>query len=420
MLLTKLGERLLWLRAADYVARYRTTLIGVAGSAYTTLAQHAIATALRTHRKVRQAEHYSTSPIDVVHAILGVDAAAGRHLWLRLLTGSRIRELREEEPDSIVTALPTTRPGDIDTAASRLPFSLGVITNIHTAHLSLFGSKDMLAHEVSSLIASLPQSGYAILNADDPAVYDLRQQTKAQVILFGNSSPATVRLRRCERLSSFGLACEVALHNKIHELYLPHIVARQQLEAILAALATTVAAGGDVAAAIQQLRKVVPPPGQLRLLPGAGDSLILDDSYDATPESMLAALNTLDELSAPRSLGGSRHIHRRIAILGDIVDLGGATAEQHERIGQAAAQSAHVVVVVGEAMRAAGAQALRDGADVHHFDSSRDVGKWLASFLKSSDLVLVSGSRAMHMEETVHRLLANPEKDAHLLVSAAR
>lgn len=414
-----LGKRILWLRARDYLRRYQPKLIGVAGSAYTTVTQNAIAAALKPHHRVRQAEQFVSSPIDVAYAVLGMQSAAHRHWWPRILAGSRIRELREEEPEIIITDLPLMKPGDIDTVATALPFAMSVVTTVHTAHMSLFTNKETIAHEIASIVTVVPPEGYVILNADDALVAAMQQHTKAHILSFGNAAGATVSLRRHERLASYGLTCEVAMKGKLYELYLPHIIGRHQLPAILAALAVTVALDSNSADALQHLSNLIPPPGQLRLLDGIKGSRILDDSYDATPESMIDALTTLHEIHATRSLGGDRRIGRRIAILGDVIDAGATSQRLLTEIGQRAAASASIVIAVGETTRTAGAEALRVGADVHHFTSSSDVGKWLAPFLKEGDCVLVCGSRIARMEKVVRRLLANPDKDAHLLVSGA-
>jgi UDP-N-acetylmuramoyl-tripeptide--D-alanyl-D-alanine ligase len=423
MIWDSLGNRILWLRARDFVRRYEPTLIGITGSTSTALVRRATAAVLTAHHKIRESPAYSTLPLQIVHTILGIDTAAQRYWWLPLLTRSRLREFAEKEPTAIVVDLPVKRPGDIDILATRLPFSYGMITNIHSVPLSLFSRKDILAHEAASLIVNVPKTGYAILNSDDPVVYEMRKRTAAKVVLFGTSKNAAVRLTRSERLSSFGLACEVIVNGKIYELHLPHIIGRHQASAFLAALAVATTMNTNITDALTRLRKLDPPPGQLCLLRGVNNTLLMDDSYDATPESMMDALATLQEVgTTPAShragLGGQRAIHRRIAIIGDIADIGAESQKWYEKIGAQAGKAAHVVIAVGEEISAAGAEALRAGADVHHFKSSRDVSKWLAPYLKQGDLVLVCGSRGIRMEETVRELLADPEKDAHLLVNA--
>ena len=402
----KLGKLILWQRASDYVKRYHPKLIGITGSTGKTMTKEAIALALGDNPALRISPLSYNTPIGVALSILGIKRQATTAGWLRLLVGSRTKELIEKEPNIIVLELGADRPGDIDFFARKLPFTIGVITNVRSTHLRLFVNKEMVAHEKMSLIADLPKDGYAILNADDTLVADMAKHTKANVIYFGEADRADVRLRRAQRLTNLGFACELLIQGRVYELHLPAIIARYQLTNILAALSVVVAIKGNINQAIKRLPKLVPPPGRMRLLKGVNNSRLIDDSYNASPESTLAALNTLAEL--PLQSAASKK-PRRIAILGDMLDLGGVSVKWHKKIGRHAADIADVLVMVGENMRHAGASALKtnDATDIHHFDNSRNVGKWLKDYIHAGDLVLIKGSRDMHMEEVVKRLAAN-------------
>lgn len=393
----QLGQRILWQRARDYLNRYRPLIIGIAGSTGKTMTKDAIKLSLEADLHVRAAAGSYNTPIGVALNLLGLTARQARRHWIRLLAGSRIKELTEEEPNLIILELGADRPGDIDFLANKLPFTIGVVTNVQSTHLRLFSNLDMVAHEMMSLVVDLPPTGHAVLNADDPQVSGMVEHSRAPAIFFGEGKGADVRLLRAQRLNSHGFACEIAIAGAIHELHLPHVVARHQLSNVLAALAVAVALEANIKEAFRRLPALLPPPGRMRLLAGRNGSRLLDDSYSASPESTLAALATLLELPA----------RRRIAILGDMLDLGLQSLPYHQQIGRRAAQVSDVLVTVGDDMRAAAGSALNtDDTDVHHFDDSRDVGKWLASFLKEGDLVLIKGSRDMRMEEVTKRLLS--------------
>jgi UDP-N-acetylmuramoyl-tripeptide--D-alanyl-D-alanine ligase len=132
----------------------------------------------------------------------------------------------------------------------------------------------------------------------------------------------------------------------------------------------------------------------MNIVSALGGGRILDDSANATPESLMHALETLRALPSAR----------RIAVIGDIANLGRTTERIHRQIGRLAAQTASMVIAVGLDMRWAGGEALQAGSDVHHFDTADEVGKWLGDFLQADDTILVSGGRAMHMEQVVERL----------------
>ena len=395
------------MRASDFVRKYKPLLIGVTGSTGKTLTKEAIALALKDDRRVRASHGNYNTPIGVALSVLGVQAAADRRGWMRLLTGSLLREIGEKEPDTIVLELGADRPGDIDALVQKLPFTIGVVTNIGSAHLDYFGSKEMVAHEKMSLLVSLPGNGTAIMNADEPLVMAMKDHIQAKAIFFGEAGHADVRLGRAQRVGLKGFSGEVQVQGTSYEFFLPHILARHQITSFLAALAVARALKVDIRQAIGNLRSLTPPPGRMRIFDGLKGSIIIDDSYNASPEATLAALKTLAALPG----------RRKIAILGDMLELGPKSIYWHNQVGGKVAEVAHVFVAVGEEMRRAQAKALETkGIDTHHFPASRDVGKWLRDHLKEGDVVLVKGSRAMAMEKVVERLLANPERDKGNLV----
>jgi len=401
----KIGQRILMRRARDYLRRYQPTLLGITGSTNQNIVRSAIDAALADKSMVRAALG-SHSRSDVAQAILGVNKHQTGRSWFNQLISSRIREMAEDEPSIIVLELAADQPGQVDDMARTFPFNIGVVTNVQSSSLHLFTSLDLVAHEHTSLITALPPNGVACLNVDDPHVAGMSEHTKAQVIWYGQTAGSDVQLLRTQRLNG-GHASELRIHGRPFELNLPHIIAAQQLSAVLAAVAALVALKVNLKEALLNLGGLIPPPGSMRKLAGRANAQLLDDSLDATPESMIMNLGTLSEMPA----------QRRLAILGDIKNLGTKRSSWHQAIGQSAAQSADVLIAVGENMREAGAVALKSGScDVHQFMDARDVGKWIGDFLKEGDLVLISGSRAMHMEEVVKRLLADPVKDANQLV----
>lgn len=394
----KIGEKILWLRVKRYVARHKPLLVGVTGSFGKTMTKDAIAKALSRHHRVRASRESYNTPIGVALSILGVERARSRFGWVRLLASSRFRELAEDpEPDVLVLELGADRPGDIDFFARELPFRVGVITGVGSAHLEYFVEKENVAHEKMSLALSLSREGIAVLNFDDPLVREMASHiTRARVVSYGTREDADVRLVRAHRLGVKGFAVEIDSAGVRIEGTVPHIAARHQLMSIMAALAVAHALGLDVQKAFGRVRELTSPPGRMQVLPGKGGAIILDDTYNAPPEAVVAALNTL----------GSMQGKRKIAILGDMLELGAHAIAWHKDVGRQVAAIADVFVGVGPTMKHAQASALTSGEkiDCHHFDDSRDAGTWLAPFLKEGDIVLVKGSRAMRMEYVVQRL----------------
>jgi len=395
----KLGKRILWRKAQDYLTRYKPMVIAVTGSTGKTTTKQAIALALGDERRVHAGQSSYNTPVGVALSILGVNAPSSNKDWYRMLTRSLVRELAREEPDTLVLEFGADQPGDIDWLASHVSVNIGVVTNVGTTHTAKFVDKETVAHEKTSLVVTVQEDGVVILNTDDPLVAAMAERAKAKVITFGEREDADVQLVRLKRLASLGLALEVKVGGRQYELHLKNIIAKHQVDSVLAALAVAQVVLKDVGEAVQRLQALKPPAGRMRLLKGKNKSIVIDDTYNASPESTMAALKTLQAIPASR----------RIAILGDMLDLGGESISAHKQVGKRAGEVADMVMVVGEQMRGAGAEAVAAGADVHQFQDSRDVGKWLETYLRDGDVVLVKGSRLMAMEKAAKRLVDKSE-----------
>lgn len=391
----RFGERILWRRTQDYLATYKPLVVGVAGSAHLPLTQEAVRSTLALTCNVYAPKITGTATLDVALTILGVESLSAQAGWFKLLTGSLIREIKEPEADTLVLELATHRPGDMDFLATLLPVDVAIVTNIDSTATQYFGSKEFVAHEVMPLVVSLKAKGLAILNADDPLILGMSEHTKARVVTFGHSPKADVKLMRATRLSSGGFVSEIMVGGKMYELHQKHLLSRRQLETSLAALALAHAMNSDMAQTVARLAALTPPAGCLKQETLRHSAAILDDSREASPESMMAALETLRALPA----------RRKIAVLGDIGELGGESVLVHRTVGHLTGQVAQVAIFVGYNMREAGKRALSAGIDMHHFDQAADVGKWLEDFLHEGDLVLICGGREMQMGEIVRRLL---------------
>lgn len=397
------GEKIVWQRAQEYLATYKPTLIGVTGSSGKTLVLKAIEKILEDDQHIRAVDLADGSLSSIAAGILGSHPSAKKS-WFRNLIGSKVGEIAQAEPTTILLELNAQNPGDIDRVARSLPFTYAVVINAEATNTDIFISKSMVAQELMSLPASLQKEGTAILNIDDPNIADMGQRLRCQKITFGLSQKADIQLIRADRISLKGFIGQIAVKGKQYEFTSQHLVSRHQLYAILAALGVVVAQGGNVQNALNNVRTLPLPKGHLNIIEGKNNSTILDDSHGATPQSMHNALKTLAAL--PSDMPRSKEISpRRIAILGDITHLGSQDIAVHQEIGEVAAKMCHVFIAVGESMKHAQAAALQHGGvDTHHFSSSQDVGKWLSDFLKPNDIILIKGSGEMQMEKVVEAL----------------
>ena len=275
---------------------------------------------------------------------------------------------------------------------------VAVVTIVAPVHLERMGTIENIALNKSELVRALPSDGTAVLNGDDERVRAMREVTNAKVVLYGLDAGNDLR---ASDIVSHGLhgvhfTLSVTSSGDSWRVRLP-LLGRHSVHTALAAAGAARAAGmgwDEIVAALQRL------DAQVRLLVVAGynDSTLIDDTYNAAPESTVAALNLLDEMKG-----------NKIAVLGDMLELGAYTEEGHLKVARRASVVASRLVVVGSLGRLIGEEALRVGMPPHRvfFAADNDqVVEYLKRVLKPGDHVLVKGSRGLHMEDIIYGLKA--------------
>ncbi len=300
-------------------------------------------------------------------------------------TGVPLTMLRlEREHTALVLEMGMQRAGDIGRLVALAQPSIGVVTNVGTVHMEFFASQEDLARAKGELVAGLPEAGYAVLNADD-SYYDLLAgMTAARVTSFGTDG-GDYRVERYHVLPEAGCAFTV----RGTEVRLAVEGRHQALNAV-AALAAAGAAGVPFDAAVEALSAVV-VEHRLQEVSAPEGFLIVDDAYNASPESMLAAFDAM----ADRPRQG-----RLLAVLGQMGELGALADESHRRIGRRAAEVFDAVCVVdGEN---AGILAEAAGADIVP-DPAAAVA-WVRQSARRGDRVLVKASHSLRLDRLVEEL----------------
>lgn len=273
---------------------------------------------------------------------------------------------------------------------------VGVMTSIGTVHAERAGSQAAIAQGEGELIDSLPPApqGVAILNYDDPWVRPMKERTQASVFYYGLSPEARLWADEVEGLGLEGIRFRLRYKKESIYLRVP-MIGRHSVETALRAAAVGLVEGLTWDEIIRGLQE---SQAQLRLSAVRAESgaLIIDDTYNAAPESTLAALNLLEEMSG-----------RKVAVLGDMLELGQYEQEGHQKVGMRAAQVADVLVTLGlrahviaESARKAG---MKKSAVFEHEDIAAVID-WLKQNLTSNDAVLVKGSHGLRMDRIVAAL----------------
>lgn len=284
--------------------------------------------------------------------------------------------------------------GEIARLAAILRPKIGIVTIIGNAHLEILGSVEAIARAKAELLAALPQDGAAVLNADDPWLPFLRLSAPHRILLVGKSPAADLRILGSESLGAAGSRVQLGWGGREVTSEFRLLGEGAVLDAALA-VGGALAAGVDFQAAAAALAQAEPPHGRLRTLQAFGMTVI-DDTYNASPQSLDVALHLLQDLPCTG---------RRIAVLGDMRELGREELQLHREMGRAAAQSADIVLAVGEFRQLVVEAARRGGARAEAFGSVDEVAPWLSRECRAGDVVLFKASRAIELEQALERWL---------------
>jgi UDP-N-acetylmuramoyl-tripeptide--D-alanyl-D-alanine ligase len=305
---------------------------------------------------------------------------------------------REAADRSLVVELGMNHRGEIAQLVKIAKPTVGVITNVGTAHIEFLGSREEIAQEKGDLIAHLSADDAAVLNADDPLVLAQRDRTDARVISFGTAIDADVRGGDIEWVDDRGYRFELETPGGSGTVEVQGLGPTTVINA-LAAAAAAFAAGAPVADIIKGLADHTGIKGRLERLELFGGITLVDDTYNANPQSMEAALRLLAELK-----GG----HRGVAILGDMGELGETAEAAHRDAGRLAASlGIDLLIALGARAETIAAGALEAGmgaAQAVVAGDHADASQRACAFLKESDTALVKGSRSMRMERVVEAI----------------
>lgn len=287
-------------------------------------------------------------------------------------------------------------PGEIAFLCDIALPQVGVVTNVGTVHAERAGSQEAIARGKAELVQALPPApeGVAILNFDDAWVRKMEEKTKAQIFFYGLSPEAHLWADQVEGLGLEGIRFRIHYQGETLHVKIP-LIGRHSVHTALRAAAVGLVEGMNWQEILEGLNQ---GHTQLRLAAVRSESgaLLLDDTYNASPESMLAALNLLDELDG-----------RKIAVLGDMLELGPYERGGHEMVGLRAAQVAGTLLTLGERARIIAEAARKAGmkkSSVVEFDTLEPLVDWLNANLSKDDVVLIKGSHGLRMERITNAL----------------
>lgn len=403
--------------AGTIVRRYKPHIVMVTGSVGKTSTKDAVAAVLSSRFLVRKSDKSFNSEFGVPFTILGVKNPWGNPLaWGSVIKNSlALLFLPNHYPNMLVLEVGADRPGDLSRILRIATPDAVVVTRLPEipVHVEAYATPEAVREEEFSPAYALTAGAPLIISADDPYALDSAVRTSARIISYSSNEDAMVRISDAGfyemegRVAGMKANVEMgglpAQAGEKKSLVIKGSVGTTQLLPAAAAIAIAGAFNISLKEALKALESYEPPPGRGRLLAGKNSSIIIDDSYNASPVAVEEALLTLK--SFPTS-------GRRIAVLGDMLELGRYSVMEHERISALANGSADMVVTVGIRARAF---ASSSGTKVMLFDNAHSAAEALPAIVREGDVILVKGSQSIRTERIVEALLAN-HSDTSLLV----
>jgi UDP-N-acetylmuramoyl-tripeptide--D-alanyl-D-alanine ligase len=428
----KLITFILTLESKLIIAKYKPFIVAVTGSVGKTTTKDAIFCVLKDFvppggdpaGHVRKSEKSMNSELGLPLTIIGVPTA-WRSLsgWMKNIgTGLSVIFDHGDYPSCLVLEIGADHPGDIKKVGKWLHPDIAVITQVSDmpVHVEFFKSPAQVMEEKASLADAVKKGGTLVLFADDPKVAALSERVKGKdisVMTFGTAEGSTARGSEASFIyedgAPAGLSFKVDMDGNSVPVIMKNILGKTYMYPLLAAAAVAKARGMSAGAILKGLNEYQAPKGRMNIIKGLNGSTILDDTYNSSPDAVHAALETLKEVTT---------VGRKIAVLGDMMELGKYSVEQHHKIGREAAAvlgPSGILVAVGLRALAIADEALKSGMPaeaVHTFESSDEAAAFLPTIVQPGDVILVKGSQSPRLERVSKALLREPERAAELLV----
>lgn len=392
--------------------KYKPKVVAITGSVGKTSTKDAVYAIFSKITYVRKSEKSFNSEIGLPLTVLGLPNGWNNpFVWLlNVLKGLWLIIYPHKYPKWLILEVGVGKPDDMKKTASWLKTDAVIITAIGEtpAHIEFFDSRKHIVEEKSQLIKTLKKDGFLILNADDDTVLEMKTKSKNITATFGFKEGADIlgssdSIFYNDENEPEGIIFRVDKEGNSLPVIIDGVFGRNHVYASLAALALSSVLKFNIMNAISSLKKYDVSPGRMRLLKGINDSLIIDDTYNSSPFACESALRTLGEI---------KHNGRKIAILGDMLELGKHTIEAHKNIGKIAKENSDILMVVGLRANAIKGGALEAGMNskvIYDFLDSSQAGVFMKTFIQKDDLVLIKGSQGMRMERVVEAILLDQE-----------
>jgi len=413
--------KILNILARKMLAKYKPVVIGITGSVGKSSAKKTIYEILKRKYKVHCDRSCYNTDISIPLAIIGMESgghSAGK--WIGIIFKTICRLLKKNGyPDVIILEMGVNRPNDMKKMLATIKPDIGIITGIgkFPSHTEYFKDAKHIAREKFLLARSLGKKDLSVLNSDDEFAEELLGNIKSDTITYGFNKNADIKAEEIllgnkkfkTEDGSLGMRFKISHKGTTVPFRLPYALGRGQIYSTLSAVAVGIHFGFNLVEMSEILSSYQPLPGRMKMIKGINESLIIDDTFNSNPNSALSALKTIEKLEAPR----------KIAVLGDMLELGEQCEAGHKEVGKAVPMSVDFLFTYGAKSEIIGRQAQKSGMkeeNIFYFESMEELTELLKNTIRIGDVILIKGSRAMHMEKIVKEIMSKPELADELLV----
>lgn len=407
----KILQKILKKLATIALKKYKPVIIGITGSVGKTSTKEAIYAVLKNHfgeKHVRKNEKNYNNEIGVPLTIFNIKKTGGNSIlkWIpKFIKIFWMVIFRVHYPDFLVLEFGADKPGDIKYLLDFVKHKVGVVTTIGEipVHVEFFESPEKVAEEKQTLVKKLNKDGIAILNYDDERVRKMSNDIDAKIMTFGLNKGADVKATNYE-LKIFPQGNNITeLNFKLDfkgssvPAKLINVLGVQHLYSALAAASVGIIFDMNLIEISQALKEIVPLPGRMHLLKGIKNSLIVDDSYNAALLSMEAGLEALKVFND----------RRKIAVLGDMLEIGKYSEEAHIKLGKKAGETVNLIFAIGNRAEfvAQGAKSIGfDENKIFKFSTSDEAKLVVQKEIQENDVVFIKGSHSIKMEKVIDEI----------------
>lgn len=417
----KFIQKQLKILAKAIIKKYNPDIIGITGSVGKSSAKEAIKKVLESSFQVRASIKNYNNEIGLPLSVIGVESPSKSIFgWIKVFTKAIGLILIKDKnyPKILILEMGADRQGDIEYLLEMAPCKIGVVTAVSEAHTEFLGNLQKIEKEKRKIVEHLSANKFAVLNMDSELTYKMKDKTKARVISFGFNNEATVRavdvnINYDSKGEVSGTNFKLQCGGNIVPIFLENIFSSSQIYGVLIAASVGFIYEMNLIEITQQLKNFKPLPGRMNLINGVKHTVIIDDSYNSSPASVKAALETMREIKL--SAGA-----KRFAVLGDMLELGNQTEQHHRDIGVSVVENnIDILITKGEAAREIANGAIKAGMKedkIFSFSGNGKAGRFLQEQISKNDLILIKGSQGMRMEKIVKEIMAKPMKAKELLV----